>query len=298
MDVVDGLRAFVATAQAGSFTAAAEQLGVSNRLTSKYVAELEDRLGTRLLQRTTRRVGLTPAGEELLLRVPAVLDDLDEILAVASDESRGVTGVIRVSAPVTFGETYIACMLGRFADEYPGVSIDLRLDDKYVDLATEGIDLAFRIGQGKALSVKARKLGEMQVFLVASPDYLAQRGEPKTPADLAGHSFVRDSNLRSSRRWTLKKDDTEVTIEAAGSFQVNSARAACELAVAGRGIALSPLFASSGYLEAGKLRRVLEGYDGDPSPVSVVYLEGRRLSRRLRALIEFAEMDMKRSDIV
>ena len=116
MDIIETLRAFVATAQAGSFTGAADQLGVSNRLTSKYVAELEERLGVRLLQRTTRRVGITPAGEALLSRAPAILDELDELLADASEEARGLSGLIRVSAPVTFGETYIATMLSRFID--------------------------------------------------------------------------------------------------------------------------------------------------------------------------------------
>ncbi|MEC7668964.1 MAG: LysR family transcriptional regulator, partial [Pseudomonadota bacterium] len=125
MDITDELKAFVATAQTGSFTAAADQLGVSNRLTSKYVAELEARLGVRLLQRTTRRVGLTPAGEDLLARAPAILDDLDDLLAEVAEGSRGFTGVIRVSAPVTFGEAYVVGMLARFATANPGVSFDL-----------------------------------------------------------------------------------------------------------------------------------------------------------------------------
>ena len=115
MDITDELRAFVATAQTGSFTAAANQLGVSNRLTSKYVAELEARLGVRLFQRTTRRVGLTPAGEDLLARAPALLDDLDELLSGVAEGSRGLSGVIRISAPLTFGEIYVGAMLGRFA---------------------------------------------------------------------------------------------------------------------------------------------------------------------------------------
>lgn len=298
MDIIDGLRAFVSTAQSRSFTAAAEQLGVSNRLTSKYVAELEERLGVRLLQRTTRRVGLTPAGEALLLRAPALLDDLDDMLADASEEAQGLSGTIRVSAPVTFGEIYVTHMLARFTEANPGVTIDLRLDDKYIDLATEGIDLAFRIGAGDALSVKARKLGEMRVFLVASPDYLSQMGKPKTPADLVGHTFILDSNLRSPRRWKLTRNGAEAAVDVGGGFVVNSARAACELAVAGRGIAFSPAFASSGYIKSGRLQAVLDGYEGDPSPVSAVYLEGRRLSRRLRALVDFASTDMKVSKVV
>ena len=298
MDVVERLRAFVATAQAGSFTRAAERLGVSNRLTSKHVAELEDRLGVRLLQRTTRRVGLTPAGEALLQRVPALLDDLDEMLADASAEARGLAGLIRVSAPVTFGEAYVAPMLVRFADAHPDVVIDLRLSDQYVDLATEGIDVAFRIGTGDALAVRARKLGQMRAFLVASPDYLAQNGTPRSPDDLAGHVLIRDSNFRNPRRWMLRRNGVEVAIEARGGFQVNSARVACELAVAGRGIAFSPMFASFRHLASGRLHPVLDGYEGDPSPVNAVYLGGRGLPRRLRALIDFAAADIRHSKVM
>ena len=293
MDTVETLRAFVATAQAGSFTAAADQLGVSNRLTSKYVAELEERLGVRLLQRTTRRVGITPAGEALLQRAPALLDELDALLSDTSEEARGFSGLIRISAPVTFGETYVASLLDRFVEMHPGVSVDLRLDDAYVDLATTGIDLAFRIGSGNALAVKARQLGKMRVFMVASPDYLKQRGLPKTADDLTGHVFIRDSNLRNARRWRLASGDDEISIDPTGSFTVNSARIACELAAAGRGIAFAPLFASSHYLGAGALQPVLPGYEGEPSAVSAVYLEGRRLPRRLRALIEFAASDIR-----
>jgi len=153
MDIIDGLKAFVATAQTGSFTGAADQLGVSNRLTSKYVAELEARLGVRLFQRTTRRVGLTPAGEDLLARAPALLDDLDDLLAEVAEGSRGFSGVIRVSAPMTFGHVYVNDMLGRFAGQHPDLTLDLRLNDSFVDLASEGIDLAFRLGETKTLSV-------------------------------------------------------------------------------------------------------------------------------------------------
>lgn len=298
MDIVETLRAFVATAQAGSFTGAADQLGISNRLTSKYVAELEERLGVRLLQRTTRRVGITPAGEALLAGAPAILDQLDELLTEATEQARGLSGLIRVSAPVTFGEAYVAAMLSRFMDEHPGITIDLRLDDAYVDLATAGIDLAFRIGSGNALAVKARRLGEMRAFMVASPGYLAEKGIPQTSNELSGHVFIRDSNLRNKRRWILKREGDELSVDPEGSFTVNSARIACELAVAGRGIAFAPLFASSDYIASGKLQPVLPEYEGEPSSVSAVYLEGRGLPRRLRVLIEFAATDFRDSGFV
>ncbi|MBW8640538.1 LysR family transcriptional regulator [Hoeflea sp. WL0058] len=298
MDTTDVLRAFVATAQTGSFTAAAEQLGVSNRLTSKYVAELEARLGARLLQRTTRRVGLTPAGEELLARAPAVLDDLDDLLAGVADSSRGFSGVIRISAPVTFGEIYVSGMLARFGERNPALSFDLRLNDRYADLASEGIDLAIRIGQSEMLSLKARKLGEFHSMLVASPAYVASHGAPTTPDDLQAHACILDSNRRSLRRWTFHRGDDKHTVNVEGQFQVNSARVAVDLAIDGLGIAYAPRFALYDALAKGRLVPLLAEYTGATGPVSAVYLEGRTLPRKIRALIDFAQEDIRSADIL
>lgn len=296
MDLIDQLKAFVATAQTGSFTGAAEQMGVSNRLTSKYVAELEGRLGVRLLQRTTRKVGLTPAGEDLLARAPALLDDLDDLIGEVSEGSRGFAGVIRVSASVTFGEIYVAGMLERFGRRNPALSFDLRLNDRHVDLAAEGIDVAFRLGRTETQSLKARKLGSFRSILVASPDYLARKGIPRTPADLAMHDCILDTNRRSPRRWALWDEATPVTVQ--GRFQVNSARVAVDLAIRGLGLAYAPRFALSEALAAGQVVPVLTDHPGETGPLSAVYLEGRVLPRKVRALIDFAAEDLRAADIL
>jgi DNA-binding transcriptional LysR family regulator len=298
MDFVGQLRAFVATAQTASFTAAAEQLGVSNRLTSKYIGELEKRLGVRLFQRTTRTVGLTPAGEDLLARAPALLDDLDALLADVSEGSRGFSGVIRISAPVTLGEVYVAGMLGRFGDQNPGLTLDLRLDDKYSDLAAEGIDLAIRVGTSRTLSIKSRKLGETRTALVASPRYLERFGTPTDPEDLRAHACIIDMNRRQPRRWGLLRGAEQVEVEISGKLLVNSARAASALAEAGHGIALSPRFAVRDPVASGRLVTLLDGYTAEPLPVSAVYLEGRSLPRKVRALIDFAAQDIRSAEVL
>lgn len=298
MDLVDQLRAFVATAQTGSFTAAANQLGTSNRLTSKYVAELEARLGARLFQRTTRKVGLTPAGEELLARAPALLDELDEVLAGVSEGSRGLSGVLRVSAPVTFGEIYVVGMLGRFAEANPGLTLDLRLSDRYADLASEGIDLAFRLGRFDLTSLRVRRLGAFRSIVVASPGYIARHGAPRTPAELSAHACIVDTNRRSPRRWTFEHAGTELVASVAGRFQVNSARGAVELASRGLGIAYIPHFALRGAIGAGRLVQLLDGYAGESAPLGAVYLEGRSLPRKVRALIDFAAADIRGIDLL
>ncbi|MBN8630482.1 MAG: LysR family transcriptional regulator [Rhodobacterales bacterium] len=298
MDLIDELKAFVATAQTGSFTAAAQQLGVSNRLTSKYVAELESRLGVRLLQRTTRKVGLTPAGEDLLSRAPALLDDLDDLIGEVSEGSRGFAGVIRVSASVTFGEIWIAGMLDRFCQLNPALSFDLRLNDRHVDLAAEGIDVAFRMGRIDTQSLKALKLGSFGSVLVASPEYLARRGTPQDPAELVQHDCIIDTNRRNPRRWGFGSGPEETFVTVKGRFQMNSARAALELAINGRGLAYAPRFVARDALAAGLVAQVLPDQAGEIGSLNAVYLEGRVLPRKVRALIDFAAEDIRASGIL
>ena len=292
MDLIDGLKAFVATAQTGSFTSAAKQLGISNRLTSKYVGALEDHLGVRLFQRTTRKVGLTAAGADLMARAPALMDELDHMLAEVTEDARGFTGTIRISAPLTFGEVYVNGMLGRFAALHPDLSFDLRLTDSYSDLATDGIDLAIRIGKTETLSVRTRKLGAFHVICAASRAYLSKHGTPQTLGDLATHDCIVDTNRSTPTHWAFQEVGEETLVTISGRFRVNSARAACELAIADQGIVYSPSFALEEAIANGKLVPLLTEYQAAPTPISAVYLEGRRLPRKLRALIDFAQQDM------
>ena len=298
MDRLDQLRAFVATAQTGSFTAGAAKLGISNRLASKYVAALEGALGVRLFQRTTRRIGLTPAGEDLLARAPALLDDLDDLVATVSEGSRGLSGELRVAASVSFGEVYVTGMLSRFAEANPNVSIDLRLNDRYVDLAAEGIDLALGIGRFDLASLKVRRLGCFRSSLVASPDYLARHAAPQTPDDLHGHACIVDTNRRTPRRWTFVREGSEWAVTVSGRFEVNSAYAAVDVARRGLGIAYAPRFALGQPLEDGSLVPVLEDYSGEVGELGAVYLEGRTLPRKVRALIDFVVDDIRSANIL
>lgn len=298
LDLLDQLRAFVATAQTGSFTSASDRLGISNRLTSKYVAELESRLGVRLLQRTTRKVGLTPAGDELLARTPALLDEFDAVLNAVSEGSTALSGALRVSAPVTFGEIYVVGMLARFASAHPDISIDLRLDDRFLDIAAEGIDLSFRLGHFDQASLKVRRLGEFRSVLVASPDYLEQHGTPAAPEELSEHACIVDTNRRNPRHWMFLKDGTETVVTVKGRFQVNSASAAIALATKGLGIAYVPSFALTDALAEGHVVTLLNETRSESSPIGAVYLEGRTLPRKVRALIDFALDDVRATNMM
>ena len=295
MDLLDGLKAFVATAQTGSFTAAAERMRISNRLTSKYVAELEQRVGARLFQRTTRKVGLTPTGEDLLARAPALLEELEDMLGAVSEESRGFSGLIRISAPINFGETYLGDMIRRFVAPHPDLSIDMRLSDAYVDLAQDGIDLAFRIGTSEVSSLKTRKLGEMSSTVVASPQYLADHAAPTHPSDLETHVCIVDTNRRAPLRWNFVSDATPISVVISRRYMVNSAQVARDWAIAGVGISYSPTFIVVDDIKAGRLVPLLDNFASPPHPISAVYLEGTVLPRKVRALIDFAIADMKKN---
>ncbi len=298
MDLINELKAFVATAETGSFTAAAQKLGISNRLTSKYVAALEDRLGVRLFQRTTRKVGLTTAGFDLLSRASDLVDEIDELLAGVRGDSQGFSGSLRISAPVTLGEKYVVGMLGRFNQAHPQVSFDLRLSDEFSDLASEGIDLAFRGGRTETLSMKVIKLGTSAVFAAASPAYLAINGRPELPQELRVHQCIIDSNRHAPRHWVFSKSSEKDIVRVDGQMTVNSARAACELAINGHGIVYGPKFSLCDALSSGELELLLEDYDGEEIPVCAVYLEGRKLTPKLRALIEFAHEDIHMANVL
>lgn len=294
MDLLDGLKAFVATAQTGSFTEAADRMGVSNRITSKYVAQLEERIGARLLQRTTRKVGLTPTGQVLLERAPALLEELEELLGSVGEEAKAVSGVLRVAAPVTFGEMRLNGMMSRFLCQYPDISIDLRLNDAHVDLAQEGFDLAFRVGVPDVATLRARKLGYISSVLVASPDYLKTRKLPETPDDLSEHLCIVDTNRRDYQRWKFYKDSEEFTFHTPRHLLVNSARITRDWVVEGRGVALCPYFVVEQDLQQGRVVPLLTDFTTDTRPMCAVYLAGHVTPKKVRALIDFAVADFER----
>lgn len=295
MDLIDGLRLLVAAVETGSFSGAAGRLGLSPKLASKYIAELEARLGTQLLHRTTRRLGLTAAGEQLMQTLPSWLEQLDEMTAALREERRGLSGTIRLSASVTHGELFLVPLLRRFRSAHPDLTIDLRLSDRYVDLAAEGIDLAIRIGRLEDSALVARKLGQIGLMLVASPAYLDRAGRPMTLADLASHACIRDTNLRGDGAWPLVEDGTLHRVPVAGRFLVNSARAARDLAVLGEGIAFCPDYVVQLSLAEGLLEHVLPQVRGPQLDIHAVHLAQRKLARRTRALLDYLAQNLAAS---
>jgi DNA-binding transcriptional LysR family regulator len=287
MDLVDGMRVFVASVETGSFSGAAARLGMSPKLASKYLAELEARLGVQLLHRTTRRLGLTVAGEQLMAQVPDWLDQLDAMQAALREARRGLSGTIRVSAAVTHGELVLAPLLRRFREPHPDLVIDLRLSDRFVDLAGEGIDVAIRIGRLDSSALMARKLGRIRLMLVAAPGYLGRAGRPEALEDLTRHACIRDTNLRGDGSWPLFQGERQTRIAVHGPFMVNGARVARDLAIAGEGIALCPDYVVQGSIADGRLEHVLPQVCGPQLDIHAVHLPQRRLAKRTRAFLDF-----------
>lgn len=287
MDLTDGMKTFVAAAEAGSFTAAADRLGYSKKLVSKYIAQLEDRLGVRLFHRTTRQLSLTEAGQQYYPRCMRVIEELDAIEASLKAERGGLSGGLRIAAPVDFGSLYLQSLARRFQQMHPEVRFDLRLSDAFVDLADGGFDLAVRIGALEDSSLVAKRLAQSTVWAVAAPAYFRDAPRLTSPQDLTLHPCVIDTNLRTGPRWQFSHGGSTSQVTVDGPFRVNSPTAARHLALAAAGIALVPDYIVAEDVSAGRLLRVLPEYATREMTVQALYLEARYMPLRLRRFIDF-----------
>ncbi|MGR3502449.1 LysR substrate-binding domain-containing protein [Pseudaestuariivita sp.] len=286
MDTIDGMRTFVAAVETGSFTAASDRLGISKKLVSKYVGQLEDRLRTKLLHRTTRQLGLTETGERYYAQCTRVLEQFDALEAGIKGGRAEMSGELRVSAPASFGALYVQPLLMEFQAQHPNISVNTQLSDRYVDMAEEGFDLAIRIGTLSDTSMIARRLATTELWAVAAPDYLAASGTPSHPRDLKGHACVRDTNLRSGSGWPFVIDGVSRRVAVQSTFAVNSATASRDLAIAGKGLALCPDYAVAQDISAGRLARVLADFASLRLDIHAVYLDARYMPPRVRAFID------------
>jgi len=287
MDSLDGLRTFASVVEAGSFTAAADRLAMSNKLVSKYVAELEMRVGAKLLQRTTRTLRLTSAGQRFYPRAVALLEDFDQMTAEVRAEDRGLSGRLRVSAPTTFGEMYLQDVLADFGTLHPELLIDLRLNDRFVNLTSEGFDLAVRIGALEDSSLIARQLSTTDLIVVASPDYINTHGSPGHPTQLSSHNCIRDSNFRAGQNWPFQINGQARKIAVSGNFMVNSATAVRELVLRGKGIGLCPSYAVARDIAQGSITPLLGGFPTMRLGIQAVFTDQRHMPARTRALLDY-----------
>lgn len=290
MDLLTSMRAFVAVADAGSYTVAAGRLERSRAMVSKLVMDLEEHLGLRLFARTTRKVALTEAGASYLERCRDLLADFDEAEREAMSQAAEPVGRLRVSAPVSFGTLMLAPQLGAYARRFPRVNIDLTLNDRFVDLVEEGYDLAIRIS-GQPLpdsSLVARRIGGTRIVITAAPAYLAGRGTPKTPADLGEHDCLHYAYASGGTTWKMKRPDGTIdAVRTASRISCNNGDALARMAVAGLGLSFQPEFMVKAELNSGALVEVLTEYTRDELAILAVYLSNRHVPLKLRTFIDF-----------
>ncbi len=290
-------RMFVAVMESGSFTAAAARLGTSSGQASKLVSRLEADLGVRLLNRTTRAVSPTEAGRAYFERVRALLEELDELDRSIRNQAQTPRGLLRVTAPLTFGVLELSPVLSAFAARYPEIGLDVHFTDRLVNLVDEGFDLAIRVGRPDDSSLVARRLCTVALHLVGAESYLAERGEPGHPAELRDHECIIDTNFRDPERWPFREaDGTELRVPVAGRIRYSNAAACVEAAAAGLGLACVPGFVAGEALAAGRVRRLLAAYEVEPFAIHALYPHSRHLAAKVRALVDFLTRHFRSRD--
>jgi DNA-binding transcriptional LysR family regulator len=286
MDRIDAMQAFVAVADQQGFAPAARKLGLSPSNVTRLIAALEDRLGARLLQRTTRQVALTDAGARYLERARRILADVEEAESSAQDERTRPGGRLVISAPIGFGRLHVSPLVSAYLKRYPEVLAELRLSDRMINLVEEGVDLAIRIGHLPDSTLVARQVGEMRRIVVASRDYLARRGEPKTPAALASHETIQFGAMTAAPDWRFVDDGREVRVATTPRFSTNSADAAIQYAEAGGGLTRVLAYQAAESLKAQRLKIVLAAFEQPALPIHIVYPTSRLLSAKVRTFID------------
>jgi DNA-binding transcriptional LysR family regulator len=290
------MEVFAAVVERGGFSAAAKLFGMTPSAVSKLVTRLEARLGARLINRSTRKLQLTAEGQAFHQRCVTILSDIAEAECEAA-AGRAPRGRVRVNANVAFGNQVLLPLVPAFLAEHPELSVDLVFTDQVVDLIEERADIAIRVAPGplRGNQLMARKIGESGVAVVASPDYLALYGKPKTPAELVKHNLIGFNFARSVEGWPFRVDGALISIAAVGNTQVGDGEIARQLAVAGIGLARLGRFHTQAEVAAGRLVTVLEDFNaGDIEVIHAVYLgQGGFVPARMRAFIDFLARNVK-----
>ena len=286
MGQLEDMSAFVRVVDAGGVGKAADQLGVVKSAISRRLAELENRLGVRLINRTTRSLGLTEAGYQYYDRAIKVLADVAELNSITSDTNTKLEGTIRISTPVSFSVAHLTPAIREFVELHKGLNIVLNFSDRHVDLVEEGVDLAIRIGELGDSTLRARKIAPINMVICASPEYLRLHGTPNSPEDLKDHQLLQYLGSGSAS-WRLRGSQGEYVIGGDAKIKANNGDFLRDMAIAGHGIILTPTFIVWQALLEKKLVTVLENYTLNHLAAYAVYPQTRYLSQRARVFIDF-----------
>lgn len=287
MDTLQAMRVFAEVAEKNGFSAAAQALGISTASVTRQIAWLEQRLDTRLLNRTTRRVSLTSTGSAYYQRCVSLLAEFDDMEAALGAQALTPTGLLRINAPVSFGIAKLGPLLAGYRHRHPGVKLDLSLSDRLVDMVEEGFDVAIRITRQPAPNLIARKLAQTQVVLCAAPDYLLRQGTPTLLADLAGHQCLAYRYWAGGEEWQLRGPAGEESVRIQGCLRADNGDVLRQAALQGLGIVLQPEFLIGEDLAAGRLVRVLPDYSVAPIGIYAVYTSRSHLAPKVRSFIDY-----------
>jgi DNA-binding transcriptional LysR family regulator len=287
MDLLGSMKIFVAVVEGGSFAAAADKLEISRAMVSKQIQKLEEHLGTRLMNRTTRRLSLTETGRAFYERSVQIVSDVEEAEQIAGQMTRVPQGVLRVTIPLSYGQHRLAVIIGDYTQAYPQVKLDISLSDRKVDLVDEGFDLAIRIGALPQSDLIARKIGGVRSIVCAAPSYLAKMGTPQTPADLGAHACLGYALTGTGADWRLEGLHDAVVIPISGPIRADNGDIIRLAALRGAGIVFQPHFIVGDDIEAGRLIRVLPDWQSAELGVYAVYPSRKHLSAKVRTFVDF-----------
>lgn len=297
MDKLNNMQVFCRIVELGTFAAVAREMDLSAMMISKYIAQLEESLGVALLNRTTRKISLTEAGELYYHRSKQLLDDFSELDESTSQLGRNVKGTLKISASIDFGGLYMVPAIESYQQLYPEVKIMMTLHNSQVNLSEGSIDLAILVTDTLDLGVIARKIAETRLCTYASPAYIKQYGEPLTVEDLKNHHCLYNTDTPHKDFWIFKDGEEEIKVKTTWRFASNNGRALCQAAALGMGITQAPELSVASYLAEGKLVEILPNYRIPSLNIYATYLQRRFMPAKLTTFVEFlirffAEMDM------
>lgn len=293
MDIVKSIQIFQQVAEDQSFTKAAESLGLVPSAVSRQISELENWLGVRLINRTTRSLHLTDDGHKYLERMATIISQVASLKALTIEEQSNLSGRVRLTTPMMLGKQIVSDLLAEFKREHPDVKFDLSLMSRKVDLIEDDYDLAIRAGNLSDSSFIARRIGDVSFKTVASANYLKNSPSLKAPKDLSEHNCIINSTLSNSKRWSYKVEKITKTIKVTGDIESNESACILSFAKAGFGVAVLPSAYVQEDLATGHLIEVLSDFANNPLPLNVIYPSNKLLNPTVRALIDFLVVKFK-----
>jgi DNA-binding transcriptional LysR family regulator len=298
MDRLDAMQMFVRIVETGSLSAVARELGTTQPTVSKQLTALERHLKTRLLHRTTRKLSLTEAGRLYYDTCKRVVDELREAEGTLSQWQNSLSGRIHVNTSIAFGEAFITPLMLEFQRRHPALSVHLSLDDRFIDLVAEGVDVAVRLGRLSDPNLVARRLGSSRRILVATPAYLERHGFPERPEDLVHHNCLLYTYLSTGNEWVFAGEEGEIRVRVSGNFESNNGHTLREAVNASLGIAMAPDWLAYDGLRSGKVVAILQRFEPPPFDISAVYPSNRMLTAKVRALNEFLQDEFRRIPVL